>query len=188
MNPRRALLEKISDVQRELMSHELEGDYKYLVPVVLDTCQKHGLTFYFNFLEDSVVLNIVDWTSDDYSELHVRLNLKVVENANFNMNTIKFLVLCNAFLLTEQSSQITNPYKEAEKEVEEDETAKEYDELIFSSDKPIPPHVSKAIDTITKKGIPVTKQSLRNHIPWKEISTTQRVNCTEYIKDLEVSK
>ena len=39
MNPRRVLLEKISDVQRELMSQEFGADYNTIVPVVLDACQ-----------------------------------------------------------------------------------------------------------------------------------------------------
>ena len=182
MNPRRVLLEKISDVQRELMSQEFGTDYNTIVPVVLDTCQKHGLTFYFNFLEDSVVLNIVDWTSDEYSELHVRLNLCLLKD-NFDMNTLKFLVLTNAFLLTEHATEINNPNK-----CEREEVAEEYDEFIFTSDKPLPPHISKAIEKITAKGIPVTKDSLKNHIPWNEISTEQRIKCTEYLNEMEASK
>ena len=183
MNPRRVLLEKISDVQRELMSQEFGTDYNTIVPVVLDACQKHGLTFYFNFLEDSVVLNIVDWTSDDYSELHVRLNLSLLKD-NFDVNTLKFLVLTNAFLLTEHAAEVTNPHTTAEA-VNTDE---EYDDFIFTSDKPLPPHISKAIETITAKGIPVTKNSLKNHIPWNEISTEQRIKCTEYLNEMEASK
>ena len=183
MNPRRVLLEKISDVQRELMSQEFGADYNTIVPVVLDACQKHGLTFYFNFLENSVVLNIVDWTSDDYSELHVRLNLCLLKD-NFDMNTLKFLVLTNAFLLTEHAAEVTNPHTTAEA-VNTDE---EYDDFIFTSDKPLPPHISKAIEKITAKGIPVTKNSLKNHIPWNEISTEQRIKCTEYLNEMEASK
>ena len=183
MNPRRVLLEKISDVQRELMSQEFGTDYNTIVPVVLDACQKHGLTFYFNFLEDSVVLNIVDWTSDDYSELHVRLNLSLLKD-NFDVNTLKFFVLTNAFLLTEHAAEVTNPHTTAEA-VNTDE---EYDDFIFTSDKPLPPHISKAIEKITAKGIPVTKNSLKNHIPWNEISTEQRIKCTEYLNEMEASK
>ena len=183
MNPRRVLLEKISDVQRELMSQEFGTDYNTIVPVVLDVCQKHGLTFYFNFLEDNVVLNIVDWTSDEYSELHVRLNLSLLKD-NFDVNTLKFLVLTNAFLLTEHAEKITNPYAIAE----DVDATNEYEDLIFTSDKPIPPHISKAIEKITAKGIPVTKNSLKNHIPWNEISTEQRIKCTEYLNEMEASK
>lgn len=147
MNPRRVLLEKISDVQRELMSQEFGADYNTIVPVVLDACQKHGLTFYFNFLENSVVLT-------------------------------------NAFLLTEHAAEVTNPHTTAEA-VNTDE---EYDDFIFTSDKPLPPHISKAIEKITAKGIPVTKNSLKNHIPWNEISTEQRIKCTEYLNEMEASK
>lgn len=185
MNPRATLLEKISKVQRKLMGVEFGDDYNSIVPVVLEACQKHGLTFYFNFLEDSVVLNIVDWTSDEYSELHVRLNLCVFKN-HFDMNTIKFLVLCNAFLLTEKPTEIASPYAEAVDEVKE--TADEYEGLIFTSDTPIPPHVSKAIEKINAKGIPVTKESLRNHIPWDNISTDQRVKCTDFLNQMGASK
>lgn len=186
MNPRRVLLEKISDVQRELMTQEFGSDYDSIVPVVLDVCQKHGLTFYFNFLEDSVVLNIIDWTSDDYSELHARLNIRVLK-LDLDMNTLKFLVLSNAFLLTEHAQEITNPHKcEAVESVEKVETDP-VEELIFTSDEPIPPHISKAMETIHAKGIPVTKESLKNHIPWDKISTEQRVKCTDYLNKMGAS-
>ena len=183
MNPRATLLEKISEVQRKLMAVEFGDDYNSIVPVVLEACQKHGLTFYFNFLEDSVVLNIVDLTSDEYSELHVRLNIGLLKN-NFDMNTIKFMVLCNAFLLTEKPTAIDNPNAKAlDTDIKDG-----YNELIFTSDKPIPPHISRAIDKITAKGIPVTKESLRNHIPWDNISTEQRVKCTDYLNQMGASK
>ena len=94
----------------------------------------------------------------------------------------------NAFLLTEESIVGFQAKPIAEPTINSSGEKDSVDDLIFTSDKPIPPHVSNAIEKIKAKGIPVNKESLRNHIPWDKISTEQRIKCTDYLNEMGASK
>lgn len=181
------MAQKLQVVQGNLMGKELDfGNFEGLLSTIFEVCSKEGLTFWFNFHEDYCVLNLRDTAHENY-ELNIRNAYVGVPLTDEAIIENKLHLLQNAFLLTEGPvagfkppvTGISSEGVNVENNV---------DELIFTSDKPIPPTVTRAIDTIKAKGIPVTRESLRNHIPWSEISTDQRIKCTKFIKEMGASK
>lgn len=178
---------KLHNVQESLMAEEINPlKFEETLSLIFEECSKENLTFWFNFHEDYCVLNLRDIGHENY-ELNFRNAYVSVPITDEAIIENKIRLFENAFLLTRNAVEgySAKPMEEAsEKEVNNDDI----DELIFTSEKPLPPHVSKAIDTITSKGIPVTKESLKNHIPWDKISTEQRIKCTEYLNEMGASQ
>ena len=181
------MAQKLHEVQKTLMGRGLNfGNFEDLLSIIFEACSNEGLTFWFNFHENYCVLNLRDTTHENY-ELNIRNAYVEVPLSDEAIIENKLHLLQNTFLLTVESVVGFKPPTTGESSVNiKDEDS--IDELIFTADKPIPPHVSKAIDTINAKGIPVTKESLKNHIPWDNISTEQRIKCTDFINEMGASK
>ena len=178
------MAKKLHHIQESLMGKEINRqDFSGLLALIFKECSKENLTFWFNFHEDYCVLNLRDIGHENY-ELNIRKAYVGVPLTDEAITENKIQLFENAFLIIDKPVEGFQTPTMAENISKEDDV----EELIFTSDKPLPPHISKAIEKITAKGITVTKNSLKNHIPWNEISTEQRIKCTEYLNEMEASK
>ncbi|WP_407415745.1 hypothetical protein [Methanobrevibacter sp.] len=170
---------KISEIQKNLMGKNIE-DYNLntLIPLIFKECNKQNLMFFFNFVENACVLNLRD-ISEENMELNIRYHHGLEDIPEDIMDLLKVRLLCNTFLLINDSVDIGIPVPAENTPVEEKESA------IISNDKPVPTHIRKAIDTIQAKGIPVTVEAIKNHLPLSKMSTSARMECNKYLKNME---
>ena len=183
------MAQKLHNVQENLMAKSIDFlKFEELLSIIFEECSKENLTFWFNFHEDYCVLNLRDIGHENY-ELNIRKAYVGVPITDESLIENKIQLLQNAFLLTEESIVGSLAKTIAEPTIKSSDDEKDsVDDLIFTSDKPIPSHVSNAIEKIKAKGIPVNRESLKNHIPWDKISTEQRIKCTEYLNEMGASK
>lgn len=165
---------KLHNVQRRLMNADIEDieDLDVLIPLIFKECADEGLCFWFSFLEDTVILNLRDVDHDNW-ELNIRYHY---HNKELSCDSLKLIVLKNVFLLTNASSAVTG-------EVNTKDTGN--NEFIVSGDKPVPKAIRDAIDTIKAKGIPVTPEAINNHLPTGKMSTSQVMECNNYLKKMK---
>lgn len=160
-------------VQKNLMSKTINEDtLDGLISLIFKECLKEKLTFWFNFLENEVVLNLRDIEHENY-ELNIRQHYTETDKPD----DLKKMVLVNTFLITKNSVEFEHS-NEASSQKKSDETH------IISGDKPVPPHIREAIEKIQAKGIPVTPETIRNHLPTKEMSTNATIQCNNYLKKM----
>ena len=178
------MAQKLHDVQKSLMGKKINPhEFEETLRLIFEECSKENLTFWFNFYEDYCALNLRDVQHENY-ELNIRCAYVNVPTAPEEIIQNKIHLLQNTFLLIEEPVVgFQSPTTDSSGE----NSQGNYDELILTSDKPIPPHVNKAIDKIKAKGIPVTKESIKNHIPWGSISTDQRIKCTNFLNEMGAS-
>lgn len=164
---------KLARVQESLMKHDFNStDLDEIAPIILQECLRENMTFWFSFIENTCILNLRDTVHENY-ELNIRLHtLNPTDNRSYEF--FKEQVLINTFLLTPGKTIIAGSDTTGEKEV------------VISNDKPVPVHIRKAIETIESKGIPVTREAIHNHLPLGEMSTSSRLECTQYLKTMEV--
>ena len=159
------MAKKLANVQSKLMAMEIKDDsHEGLISLIFKECQKENLTFWFNLLSDACVLNLRDIEHENY-ELNIRYAYETIPNTTEDIKNIECNLLFNAFLITHQAAEPNVP--------------------IISSDKPVPRHITKAIDAINKKGIPVTREAIQNHLPLSEMSSNARIECNKYLKEME---
>ena len=170
------MAQKLQNVQSSLMGMELDFlDFPRLLSIIFEECRKENLTFWFNFIDDTCILNLRDTQHENY-ELNIRYlyeGMTLFDDGNV-LDKIKLYVLQNTFLLTENSVEGFQEKKVAASSESID---------ILAGDKPVPKHISKAIETIQAKGIPVTIEAIRNHLPLNEMSTSSRIECNRYLKE-----
>lgn len=163
------MAKKLYAVQDDLQGEEIqEFTLDSLLPLIMKACSKQKLMFWFNFIDNHCILNLRDIEHENY-ELNIRLQYE----SGPNIENIKIEVLKNAFLLTPQSND--NNASSAKKESLE----------IISGDKPVPPHINAAIEKIKAKGIPVTADAINNHLPLGQMSTSARMECNKYLKQMK---
>lgn len=162
---------KLSNVQQSLMSMEFEDtNLQTLLPLIFKECVKENLTFWFSFIENTAILNLRDVQHDNY-ELNIRQYYDGGKIEDF-----KKQLLLNTFLIIPKSVPGFQNQTPAEDMTDDREK-------ILSSDKPIPGHIRKAIKTIESKGIPITKESIQNHLPLGKMSTSARMECNKYLNE-----
>ena len=151
-----------------------------LIPLIFKECIKQELMFYFNFVENACVLNLRD-VSEENMELNIRYHHQYMEITPEINEMLQSRLLCNTFLLT------SNPVNVASSEniTKGDKTVEEKESTIISNDKPVPQHIRTAIETIKAKGIPVTREAIQHHLPLGEMSTSARMECNKYLKEME---
>ena len=170
------LIQRLCNVQRNLMSKDIEDNsLNNLLHLIFEECIKENMTFYFNFIENQVVLNLCDLLKE-HNELHFRLSYS--QDDMISDNTLKIFLLENAFLLTSSGYDVASSVKQEPL----DETP------ILSSDEVMPKSIRKAVEKIQQKGIPVTPEAIRNHLPLGQMSTQNRIECNRYLKMMEASK
>ncbi len=170
------MAKKLAGVQKSLMSETLPDDsLDGLISLIFKACMREDLTFWFNVLENTVVLNLRDIGHENY-ELNIRQYYDMSEE--IDLDELKKLVLINTFLITKESTVMEG--NEASSENITDDGAH-----VISGDKPVPKHIRNAISTIESKGIPVTVEAIRNHLPLGQMSTSSRIECNSYLKRME---
>lgn len=163
-----SMAKKLYAVQKDLQREEIqEFTLDSLLPLIMKACSKQNLMFWFNFIDNHCILNLRDIEHENY-ELNIRYHYESVGN----IEIIKLEVLKNAFLLTNNSNEINASSANTES-LE-----------IISGDKPVPPHINEAIKKIKSKGIPVTAEAIHNHLPLGQMSTSARMKCNKYLKEM----
>ena len=171
------MAKKLAGVQNNLMECEIQDkSLDSLLPLIMRECRKENMMFWFNFFEHEVVLNLRDIKHDNY-ELNIRQYYETLD-----IDEVKLQVLTNAFLLTHSKMVLENNENSSALQKEESSDAH-----IISGDKVIPKPIRNAIDTIKSKGVEVNKTSIKNHVPWSQLSIDQRIKCTNYLKEMEAS-
>lgn len=159
---------KLCNVQKSLMEYKVESyNLNTLLPLIFKECLKENMTFWFSFIENYCVLNLRDVINENYE-----LNIRQYHSNNDNLDELKIQVLCNTFLLTNEKYHISHIPSSA------NET------IIISGDKPTPKHISKAIETLNAKGVPITVDSIKNHLPLGQMSTSARLECNKYLEQM----
>jgi len=172
---KRVMADHLSVVQSSLMGMSFESlTLDSLLPIIFKECLKENLTFWFNYVENSLVLNLRDIRFENY-ELNIRYHYQPTNNDE-SIDDVKLQLLMNTFLITKDNVSVSNV---ASSKKQEEET------LIISGDKPVPPHIRKAIDKIQSKGIPVTREAIQNHLPLGKMSTSARLECNKYLKEMD---
>ena len=169
------MAQKLHRVQEKLMGETI-SDFSLdgLLPLIFKICSEENLCFWFNFLENECVLNLRDIGHENYE-----LNIRQYYETGAELEGIKEKVLINTFIITHDSVSL---------EKDGASSAQNEEELgLISGDKPVPKHIRKAIDTIQSKGIPVTAEAIHNHLPLGQMSTSARMECNKYLKQMEGS-
>lgn len=169
-NSKFIMARKLHSVQESLMACEIKDDsLDFIIPLIFKECSKQKLTFWFNVFENEVVLNLHDVEQENYE-----LNFRQYHEPANKLDDCKIQVLYNAFLLNHE--KIVSSAKEV--------ASNKSEQLIITGDKPTPPHIREAIKKIQAKGIPVTVEAIQNHLPLGQMSTSSRIECNTYLKNM----
>lgn len=170
---KRVMAAHLCNVQKNLMGITFESlSLEHILPIIFNECLKENITFYFSFIENTAILNLRDIRHDNY-ELNIRLH----HETTTDYEGLKKSLLINAFLITSESTSSIASSAENE----------EVTQHLISNDKPVPKHIRNAIEKIQSKGIPVTTEAIRNHLPLSQMSTSARLECNKYLKEMEAS-
>lgn len=173
------MAQKLFRVQKTLMDVSIQDfSLDFLIPLIFKECSKENLTFWFNFYEHEVVLNLRDIIHENY-ELNIRQYYETIED----IDSIKLQVLINAFNLT--GKRIILEDNENSSALQEEETQ---DASLISGDKVTPGPIREAIKKIRAKGVDVNKKSIKAHVRWGQLHTDDRIECTNYLENMEASQ
>lgn len=182
-NSKFIMAKKLAVVQEELMSKTIDDvSLDGLLPLIFKICREENLMFWFNFLEDAVVLNLRDVSHENH-ELNIRYAYETVPKTADSLEYYKTHVLINAFLITKESV-----LSEDNNVASSDALPRGVETPILSGDRPVPKPIRNAIDRIQGKGIPVTAETIHNHLPLGEMSVSSRLECNKYLKEMEASQ
>ena len=174
------MAKRLQQVQLDLMQDEIsETSYDVLLPLIFKKCYKNNLTFWFNFLEDSAVLNLRDVEHENY-ELNIRHYYANAPLSQENIDAIKLNLLVNAFLITNKKVEIDLPKKVVEENVEV-----KHEKPIKQSNAVPPTSIRTVIDMLEKNGEPVTKKSIQQYLQLDKMSTDNRRRCIAYLRSME---
>ncbi|MBQ6350245.1 MAG: hypothetical protein IJI42_04885 [Methanobrevibacter sp.] len=173
-NSKFIMAKKLQRVQVALMEEKISStQLQVLLPLIFKKCLKENMTFWFNFLEDACVLNLRD-VEHENTELNIRYAYPSVPLGEKGLDKFKETLLVNAFLITKSSVKVNVA-----------SSAREEETRIIDSDEVMPASIRKAIEKIQKKGIPVTVDTIRNHLQLSKMSTSNRIECNRYLKKME---
>ena len=169
---------KLGNVQRALMGKRFEDiSLHSLLPVIFEECLKEKIVFWFNFIEDSCVLNLRDTRFDNY-ELNIRQHIGNIPSAS--VDDIKVTVLCNAFLIVPNETAI-NVGSSAQKE-----TVKEDKDKPITTSNIVPPSAIRvAIEECEKQGEPITRKNIESKLNLKGMTQDKRRQCIAYLRDMK---
>lgn len=166
------MAKKLSSVQETLMGEVIEDmALDSLIKLIFKACHEQNLCFWFNVFENEIVLNLRDIGHENY-ELNIRQHY-----TDESIDDLKKQVLINAFLITTTRVSTTKKQIGSQKEMD-----------IISGDKPVPKHIRDAINKIESKGVPVTVEAIKNHLPLGQMSTNSRIECNNYLKQMEAQQ
>lgn len=187
-NSKFIMAKKLANVQEKLMNETItDTSPEGLISLIFKACRGENLTFWFNFFENEVVLNLRDTLHENY-ELNIRQYYEpshkvaydtLESSRNVDYDELKKIVLTNTFLITTTSTKLDEASSQKD-------TSNETH--IISGDKPVPKHIREAIDKIQAKGIPVTPEAIRNHLPTSKMSASATIQCNKYLKEMGASQ
>ena len=176
-NSKFIMAQKLQNVQVSLMAEEItEFGLSDLLQLIYQKCYEENLTFWFNFLEDSCVLNLRD-VEHENTELNIRYAYPSIPLDMEHINYFKEMILRNAFLLTSNSVTISMPNDKA--------VAEEEPEKITMTDDVPPASIRAVMDMLEKNGEPINKKSIQQYLQLGRMSTENRRKCIAYLKNME---
>lgn len=185
------MAQKLQKVQVSLMEEEIHSSQlKVLLPLIFKKCLEEKMTFWFSFLEDACVLNLRD-VEHENTELNIRYAYHNIPIDAAKLDYYKETLLINAFLITKSPIEfklnmdnVSISTGKTDNERDTDSIPKEVT-TILDSDEVMPKSIRKAVEKIQKKGISVTPEAIRNHLPLSKMSTSNRIECNKYLKKME---
>jgi hypothetical protein len=137
--------------------------------------------------------------------------MNLIQSEGAYITYLKRYLLLNTFLITEKDVVDSDGGKEPPKRpvkpkkpvkpkskmrpvdppVHEHPISKDPNDLWPKTDDPkseVPKPVADALAKISAKGIPITQEALKNHIPWSSLDTGDRIKCTNYIQKARLEK
>lgn len=179
------MAKKLANVQKALMGKEFEEISLYtLLPIIFEECCKENLTFWFNFIEDSCVLNLRDTRFDNY-ELNIRQNMGILREMGVELSSIKLQVLLNAFLIVPKEIQIKDVASSENKNNTGKETVKEDNKSIMESDLVPPTPIRIAIEECEKNNEPINRKNLESKLNLKQMNQDKRRQCIAFLRSME---
>lgn len=161
------LTQKLVNVQKNLMGIHIKSTaLDTLIPLIFKECVKEKVMFYFSFVEHAAILNLRDLESEN-KELNIRLYHENITE----YETLKKVLLMNAFLITSKKEDFTQ--------------SKSSEKRIISSDTTTPAPIQRAIEKIQKKGIPVDRKTIEKHIDLGSMGADVRKKCIHYLKNMQ---
>ena len=178
-----SMYKKLQCVQAALMEETIE-DYSLqsLLPLIFKRCYEENLTFWFNFLEDAIVLNLRD-VSHESLQLNIRYSYKNVPDdySKDSIETYKIILLQNAFLLTDNPVGLINITSSESKE-----EGKIVPEKPIKESTAVPPtSVRTVMDMLEKNNEPVTRSNIQKYLQLDKMSSDNRRRCIAYLKTME---
>lgn len=171
---------KLHEVQKNLMGKKFERlSLDYILPLIFEECGKQNMAFWFNFLEDSCVLNLRDTVHENY-ELNIRYAYQCSPVSIEKVNEYKRVVLINTFLITSASRDVVSSAKKDE------ENIKHEDKPIQESNIVPPAAIRVAMEECEKLGEPVTRKNVELKLNLKAMSQEKKSQCIAYLRDMEV--
>lgn len=180
-NSKFIMAQKLQKVQVKLMQEKIsETSLDVLLPLIFQKCLEENLTFWFNFMEDAIVLNLRDVANENY-ELNIRYAYHPVPPISNpgDIEAYKVNVLLNAFLIT-TDSHVDNVASSAPQKEESNEKP------IKESNLVPPPAIRVAIDELEKVGMEITRKNVGDQLNLKQMSQDKRRQCIAYLRDMEV--
>ena len=169
------MYQKLCKVQQKLMAEEIPSvELRDLLPVIFEKCLEENMMFYFNFIENTCVLNLRDISSDNM-ELNIRL---YYPSDKIDCKLLKEQVLINAFLLTKKASVISIASSANKKDV------KHEGHQIKESNLVPPRAVRTAMDVITQRGDKITKKAIEKELHFDKMSIDNRNQCIAYLRSM----
>lgn len=165
------LYSKISEIQEKLMEETIK-DYSLdsLIPLIFKETSKQKLMFYFNWIENACVLNIIDCSKEN-EELHVRYYHQFTDIAPEIHEMIESRLLCNTFLLTKDVVDLASSDKETQP---------------IQESNIVPPRaIRAAMDELTHEGEKITKKGIEKKLQLGKMSTANKQQCIRYLRDME---
>lgn len=170
------MAQKLNKVQVRLMSRDIEEyTLQSLIPLIFKECLEENLTFWFNVYENEVVLNLRDTGHENY-ELNIRHYIGKIVDAD----KVKISLLKNTFLLTSEAHSLNEASSNTLKNNED-----EVNNTLISSEKLPPTPINKAIAQIQNKGLSINPSTIKNHVKWSQLSNNERIQCKNYINNME---
>lgn len=174
------MAKKLCNVQKRLMAAEItDVSLEVLLPLIFKECLKEKLTFWFNFLEDAVVLNLRDTEHENY-ELNIRNIYENVPLSGKEIDNLKINVLLNAFLITSKPHTFDDASSAPRKEVKQ--------KAVPMTDAVPPTSVRTVMEMLEKEGKPVNRKTIQEHLQFDKMSTDNRNRCIAYLKTMPMEE
>ena len=178
---RMLIYHKISKIQQNLMGKSIE-DYSLntLIPLIFKEACKQNLMFYFNCIENAVVLNIRD-TSEENMELNIRYHHNHADISPEILEMMELRLLQNTFLLVSKS----HPFNHSNDADETSSKPDVHEKPITESNLVPPSAIRVAMEECKQQGEPITRKNLENKLNLKGMNQDKRRQCIAYLRDME---